>query len=72
MSAARKLAAARAWAARRNPDALPDELDEIARDVLADWEAEAAHEREVNGIEDTPCLESCDEGTGEGRYHGRI
>lgn len=33
----------------------------------------ARGEEEDEGIEDSPCLENCDDaGTGEGRYHGRI
>jgi hypothetical protein len=53
-----------------NPGASPDEIQEIATDLFHDWTEEAARERE--GIEDTPCLESCDTGTGEGRWHGVI
>lgn len=61
-------------AQRQNPDLSGADLDEAVDEVLLDWAAEAAHDREVYGEpDDTPCLESCDQwGTGEGRYHGVI
>lgn len=55
-----------------------DELDDAVDDVLADWEADAAEDRELYGEPlDTDCIENgrnnCDDwGTGEGRFHGRI
>lgn len=54
----------------RQPRRHFDELMEQIREEEMDAAAEAAMERE--SIEDTPCLESCDTGTGEGRYHGVI
>lgn len=60
-------------AARRNPDANAEQLAESAADILDGWERDAAEEHQHDGIEDTPCIESCDFwGTGEGRYHGVI
>jgi hypothetical protein len=66
------LSKAMAYAKRRNPDATAEELQEIAADVLHEWNVEDALEREERGVEDTPCLESCDTGSGEGRWHGVI
>ena len=61
-------------AARRFPEANAEELAEEATDIIAGWEEDAAHEREIFGEpEDTPCLQSADLwGTGEGRWHGVI
>ncbi|WP_394475074.1 hypothetical protein [Ralstonia mannitolilytica] len=61
-------------ALRRDPTLTGDALQEEVQDILCDWAAEDAHEREINGEpEDTPCVAHCDDwGTGEGRYHGRI
>ncbi len=65
------MAAAIRAAARRNPGATAAELADEAIEILNEWRADAAHERE--SIEDTPRLESCDRwGTGEGRYHGVV
>jgi hypothetical protein len=62
-----------ALAARRNPDATAEELMESAVDIIMDWRRDDAEEREHRGVEDSPCLQSCDFwGTGEGRYHGVI
>lgn len=42
------------------------EIENIEREELEE-------EEEFEGIEDSPCLQNCDDwGTGEGAYHGRI
>jgi hypothetical protein len=60
-------------AVRRNPGASAEELLQEAGELVDQWRADEAHEREQQGIEDTPCVQSADlHGTGEGRYHGVI
>jgi hypothetical protein len=71
MNCIRAMARALRVAAENNPGAAPEEIAEVASDLFHDWMEDAARERE--SIEDTPCLESCDQwGAGEGRYHGVI
>lgn len=65
-----------AMMARQYPDVSQQELDEIIEEEIEDqlWN-EAADRAEdlAYGIEDSPCLQSCDFwGTGEGAYHGVI
>lgn len=62
-------------ARRRYPDASVKELDDEVNDIMSEWAAESAHDRE--SLEDTPCLEdgrdNCNDwGTGEGQFHGRM
>lgn len=61
-------------ALRRDPTLTSDALQDEVQDILFDWAAEEAHDREINGEpDDTPCVAHCDDwGTGEGRYHGRM
>lgn len=49
------------------------DFDELMAQIH-DEEMDAAEERamERESVEDSPCLESCDTGTGEGRWHGLI
>jgi hypothetical protein len=55
------------------PDATEEELAGYADELVADWNQQAAFDRFYAGEpEDTPCLGSCDLGSGEGRYHGVI
>lgn len=78
MNRAKAYRLALADARRRYPGESDADLDEAVNEILRDWQAEAAHDREVFGEpEDTYCLESgvdnCDDwGTGEGQFHGRI
>ena len=65
-------------AQRCYPGQPAEELDDEVNDILSNWEAESASDREMFGEpEDSPCLEggrdNCDNyGTGEGQFHGRI
>ena len=61
-------------ARRANPETSDDEIAEMAADILAEWQQEAAEDREMfGGPEDTPSIQSADLwGTGEGQYHGII
>lgn len=69
---------AKADVLRKYPDIEGEDLEEEIREVLADWAADEAHDREVFGEPmDTDCIENgrdnCDDaGTGEGRWHGRF
>ena len=74
MSQSKTYRRALAQVQRKFPDLEGDDLDEAVDELLHDWAAEAAHDRELYGEpEDTPCLANCDDwGTGEGRFHGRI
>ena len=63
---------------RTSPNLDAEDFDEAVQELLQEWEADAADERELHGLPiDTPCIESgrdnCnDHGTGEGQFHGRI
>ncbi len=79
MATARQLMSAREEAIARlraqgEAAATEQEISEGMADVLREWAADAALDRELYGEpDDTPCLQSCDDwGTGEGRYHGRM
>jgi hypothetical protein len=79
MATAKQLKAAREEAIARlrfmgETAATEDEIAEEMEDVLFDWAADAALDRELYGEPGaTPCIQSCDTwGTGEGRYHGRM
>jgi len=57
----------------------PDDNQEEQAAIVEDWiddelQAEAEdHAEYLENIEDTPCLQSCDDwGTGEGQFHGRM
>lgn len=50
-----------------------DEIADGMADVLADWAADAAVDRELYGEPlEAESIASCDCGTGEGQFHGRI
>jgi hypothetical protein len=67
------MADALARAKRLYPDDTPEEQASAAQEIFHDWMQDWAAEREREGFpEDSPCLESCDQGTGEGRWHGVI
>ncbi len=63
---------------RLSADADPLDIAELAVEIIDEWRAEAAHDREQFGeVEDTPCFENgrdnCNDwGTGEGQFHGRM
>lgn len=63
---------------RTCPDIDPEDFDDAVEDTLQEWEADAAADRERDGVpEESPCLEqgrhNCnDGGTGEGQFHGRF
>lgn len=68
------IVAATKEALRRDPSLAGGALQDEVQDILYDWAAEAAHDRELNGEPyDTPSVAHCDDwGSGEGRYHGRM
>ncbi len=73
MTTAQMMKMAMVEAHRRFPDNCDDDICEEAAMILDDWHADAAQEREIYGVEDTPCIESADRwGTGEGRFHGVV
>jgi hypothetical protein len=78
MSPAKAFRLATAEVLRKNPGLTGSDLDEAVDELMCDWAAEAAHDREAFGDpDDTPYLEpgrdNCDDwGTGEGRFHGRV
>lgn len=76
MATAKTYRLALAEVQRKYPEISGSDLDEAVDELIQDWAAEDAHDREVYGDpEDTFSLEGhhCDDwGTGEGRFHGRI
>ena len=78
MTNARAFRLATAQVLRKNPDLSGPDLDEAVDELLNDWAAQSAHDREAFGEpQDTYCLEAgrdnCNDwGTGEGQFHGRI
>lgn len=74
--AAKHYALARADVLRRYPDIAddPEELESEIRELLSDWAADEAADREMfGGPDEAESVANCDDwGTGEGRFHGRI
>lgn len=64
----------RHYTAQEQVEMDPADLESMIDDQLAEWEIDAAQDRELRGApEETPCIQSADLwGTGEGRYHGVI
>lgn len=78
MATAKTYRRALAEVQRKYPELSGSDLDEAVDELIQDWAAEDAHDRECFGDpDDTPHLESgrhnCDDwGTGEGQFHGRM
>lgn len=66
--------AAQREAAHRLRGSSPDEINDLADEILDEWMVDVMRDRADQPIpEDSPCIQSCDDwGTGEGRYHGRM